>query len=123
MRLPVFRDGPILTGGGYKNLFRFCHFQRQSGALLHVMVARMNIVAHHAHEICFVGVGWGGIITNVVVDNNVALHATRARYVWCWGGVGRDSYKRCIAVLKKSVKRCDCFQERCSTPRARLVLG
>ena len=35
------------------------------------------------------GVGWGGIITNVVV------------------------------ALKKSVKRCGCFQEQCSTPRAR----
>ena len=24
------------------------------------MVARMNNVAHHAHDMCGVGVGWGG---------------------------------------------------------------
>ena len=39
----------------------FCYFQRQSGALLHVMVARMmNNVAHHAYNMCGVGMGWGG---------------------------------------------------------------
>ena len=34
--------------------------------------------------------------------------------------MGRNNYKRCscIVVLKKSVKRCGCFQEQCSTPRA-----
>ena len=70
-RLPVFRDGPILTGGSYK-IYKefvrcFCHFQGQSGALLHAMVALMNNVAHHARDVFGVGVGWGRIIANVVV--------------------------------------------------------
>ena len=60
------------------------------------MVAFKNNVARPARDMCGVGVGgvgvgWGGIIANVVV------------------------------VLKKSVKRCGCFQEQCSTPRARYV--
>ena len=74
-RLPVFRDGPILTGGSYKVFVRYvCHFQRQSGARLHVLVAMMNNVAHHTrvrrclqkkrcssvdHAMVEMG-GWGG---------------------------------------------------------------
>ena len=46
------------------------------------------------------------------------------QHVWCWdGGVGWGGIiTNVIVVLKKSVKRCGCFQEQCSTPRARLVL-
>ena len=60
-RLPVFRHGPIFTGG-YKHVSFFCHIQRQSRALLHVL-ARMSNVAHHAHDMCGVvgvGGGWAG---------------------------------------------------------------
>ena len=35
-----------------------------------------------------------------------------------WGGIITN-----VVVLKKSVKRCGCFQKQCSRPRARLVLG
>ena len=31
------------------------------------MVALMNNVAHHAHDAFGVGVGWGGIIANIIV--------------------------------------------------------
>ena len=61
-RLPVFRNGPILTGGSYKELFCcFSHMQRQSGALLHVLVARINYVAQIRPVLGWGrGVGWGG---------------------------------------------------------------
>ena len=44
----------------------------------------MNYVARRARDMCGVGVGWGGIITNLVV------------------------------VFKKNVKHCGWFQEQCS---------
>ena len=47
--LPVFRDGPILTGRSYNVFFRyFLFFQCHSGAFLHVLVPRMNNLALHA---------------------------------------------------------------------------
>ena len=73
--------------------------------------------------------GWGGIITNVVVALKCVTRCgcfevtCHARAVWVWGGVGgvgRDNYKCCIVALK-CVTRCGCFEDPCSTSRTRCV--
>ena len=79
-RLPVFRDGPILTGGSYKDFLGV--FVIFSGK-----VGRSYMLYGCSDEQC---------------------STPRARCVWCWGGVGGgvgcDNCKRC-SCFKKNVKR------------------
>ena len=100
-RLPVFRDGPTLTGETTRKLFyAFAVLKDKVGSLVlsHVMDAFQNNVAHHTRDVFGVWVGLGG-------------------------GVGRINYKRysCLMLLASMSQKLWCFPQQCSTPRPRCL--
>ena len=77
-----------------------------------------------------VGVGWGGIIINVVVALKCVTRCgcfedpcstSRARCVGVGWGVGRGGIIINVVVAVKGVTRCGCFEDPCSMSRASML--